>query len=262
MILDVFSRKIRKAFSDSAVQYEVLAGLQTEIGKELIEKIGEKDNVRSVLDVGMGTGRLANRMNLIFPDARIVGMDIAEGMTVTAAEKYPYLNFVQGDARALPFKEGCFDVIFSNLVYQWVNRLPESFRGLSRILRPGGQVCLTMFGYHTLEEFFESVREALPDHLSLRRLPEEAEIISAFEQAGFVIEHHQRETIKTHYSDIFDLVRWLKGIGANRLNQNIFIGRDRLRKAGEYYRRHFSDDWGLAATFEVITVRAKKPQGI
>lgn len=259
MILDVFSRKIRKAFSDSAVKYEILAGLQTEIGKELIEKIGNKDDVTSILDVGMGTGRLANRMNLFFPDARIVGMDIADGMVRTAAGKYPYLNFVQADARALPFRDGCFDVIFSNLVYQWVNGLPESFCGLSRLLKPGGQVCLTVFGYHTLEEFFESMRETSPNRAALRRLPKQEEVIEAFGRNGFVVRDNERETIKTHYADIFDLVRWLKGVGANRLNQNIFIGRDQLMKAGEYYRRHFSDAWGITATFEVITIRATKP---
>ena len=54
--------KIRKAFSEAADQYDILASLQREIGRELIKKIVRlptgMPEARCILDVGCGTGYL------------------------------------------------------------------------------------------------------------------------------------------------------------------------------------------------------------
>ena len=60
MILKLIDNKIRRAFSNSALQYEALTGLHKEIGRELIQKVSLDVGTVSVpalknLDIGMVT---------------------------------------------------------------------------------------------------------------------------------------------------------------------------------------------------------------
>jgi SAM-dependent methyltransferase len=57
-----------------------------------------------ILDVGCGTAGLAG----FEPDADITGLDAAN------RPDYPGRRFVQGDARALPFEPGSFEIAYSN----------------------------------------------------------------------------------------------------------------------------------------------------
>ena len=57
-----------------------------------------------ILDVGCGTEGLAG----FEPGADITGLDAAE------RPAYPGRRFVRGDARALPFEDGSFDIAYSN----------------------------------------------------------------------------------------------------------------------------------------------------
>jgi len=58
--------------------------------------------------------------------------------------------------------------------------------------------------------------------------------------------------------DIFSLVSWLKHIGANGIEQNIFVGRDWLFRAQKFYQNNFKDNGTIYATFEVIWGKARK----
>jgi SAM-dependent methyltransferase len=58
----------------------------------------------AILDVGCGTAGLAG----FEPDADVTGLDAAE------RPEYPGRRFVRGDARALPFDDGSFDIAYSN----------------------------------------------------------------------------------------------------------------------------------------------------
>jgi SAM-dependent methyltransferase len=57
-----------------------------------------------ILDVGCGTAGLAG----FEPDADITGLDAAN------RPDYPGRRFVRGDARALPFESGSFEIAYSN----------------------------------------------------------------------------------------------------------------------------------------------------
>jgi SAM-dependent methyltransferase len=57
-----------------------------------------------IVDVGCGPAGLAG----MEPDADITGLDAA------ARPDYPGRRFVRGDARALPFDDGSFDIAYSN----------------------------------------------------------------------------------------------------------------------------------------------------
>lgn len=260
MLLKLIDQKIRKAFSDSATQYEVLTGLQHEIGRDLIKRVQQREDCRRILDVGMGTGRMTNRLSFFFPEAKVVGIDFAPGMVAAAQAKYSGFGMLLADALHLPFLEDAFDIVVSNLVYQWADDLPKAFSEAHRVTKPGGTFSFTMFGHRTLQELFDSLQTVPSGNggASLRRLPSREDVAATLAGSGFSGVKTDYELIKINFDDMFALLRWLKDIGANRPGQNVFVGREFLRRAGEYYRRKYHNRWGIYATFEVIWAEAYK----
>jgi ubiquinone/menaquinone biosynthesis C-methylase UbiE len=91
----------------------------------------------SALDLGTGTGQGAFAIARRFPDARVVGVDLAEAMVAEAGRKTPAelaerVRFENGDASALPFPDASFDLVAH------ANMIPF-FDELARVLAPGGQ---------------------------------------------------------------------------------------------------------------------------
>lgn len=258
MIFSAIDKKIRRAFTDAAVQYDVLAGLQKEIGRELVQKIVSLEHSRFILDVGSGTGWMTHRLSNLFPDAQVIGIDCALGMLQQARQKYEGLKIVQADARQIPLKGGTFDVVISNLAYQWVADLKKAFLESRRLLKGHGTFCLTMFGRETLKELFVSLEAVAGDGPSIQRLASRSEIEQALAASDFRNTHIETEIIKIHFPDMLALVQWLKSIGANILPKNGFIGKDLMLEADEYYQKNFSGRLGVAATFEVIWVQTQK----
>lgn len=258
MIFTAIDKRIRRAFSNAAMQYDVLASLQKEIGRELVKKIGSLDEARTVLDVGMGTGWMTDRLASLCSDGLVIGVDPALGMLDTACKKYENLCAIGADARALPFKEHTFDIVTSNLAYQWVNDLAKAFEESHRLLKPNGIFCLTMFGQETLRELFDSLEAVKGEKLFIQRLASLTDIEKALAQASFREVHLEKETIKVHFPDMLTLIKWLKDIGANILPKNGFIGKELLFEADGFYKKNFSDPLGITATFEVVWIKAKK----
>src|SRR5690349_20898794 len=75
-----------------------------------------------VLDVGCGTGELEWRLAPRFPEASFVGLDLEEPHLERARHRCAPLGsrvrFQTGDALALPFEAGQFDLVISRHVLQ------------------------------------------------------------------------------------------------------------------------------------------------
>ena len=78
---------------------------------------------------------------------RVVGVDLARPILKTATSRYPKLLATGADIRQLPFADGIFDVIVSNSTLDHFESLADmtsSLRELQRVLRPGGDILLTI----------------------------------------------------------------------------------------------------------------------
>src|SRR5262245_40243659 len=67
------------------------------------------DHVRAALDVACGTG--AGVGALLSKADHVVGLDRSLGMMEEARRRHPRAHFIQGDALAMPFAPGTFDVV-------------------------------------------------------------------------------------------------------------------------------------------------------
>ena len=96
---------------------------------------------KRVLDLGTGTGLAAFVVARRFPEAEVVGVDLAPGMVEQARQRTPpglaeRVRFEQGDAAKLPFEDGAFDLV------QLANMIPF-FDELARVTAPGGHLVLS-----------------------------------------------------------------------------------------------------------------------
>ena len=99
---------------------------------------------RRALDLGTGTGGAAFRLARRFPEAEVVGADIAERMIEQARRNLPddvreRVRFDVADASKLPYADDEFDVVgLSNMI--------PFFDELERVTAPGGFLIVAFSG--------------------------------------------------------------------------------------------------------------------
>jgi SAM-dependent methyltransferase len=97
------------------------------------------ESARMILDVGCGSGVLAAELFELCK-AKIYGVDIAQNYLELATRNAPGARFTQGDAHALPFLAGAFDLAFCHFVLLWVADPLCMVREMTRVVIPGGAV--------------------------------------------------------------------------------------------------------------------------
>jgi ubiquinone/menaquinone biosynthesis C-methylase UbiE len=132
----LFRGPLRRQFEQLAPQWETMrsAGHLDPV-EAALETVPAP---RRALDLGTGTGAAAFAVARRFPEADVVGVDLAEGMIGEARRMTPQdladrVRFETGDASALDFEDGSFDLV------TLANMIPF-FDELARVLAPGGWV--------------------------------------------------------------------------------------------------------------------------
>jgi SAM-dependent methyltransferase len=102
------------------------------------------DPPRRALDLGTGTGSVAFELARLYPDAEVVGADIAPAMLAEARRKTTpelegRLRFDEADAERLPYPDEWFDLVtLSNMI--------PFFDELDRVVAPSGWVVFAWSG--------------------------------------------------------------------------------------------------------------------
>jgi malonyl-CoA O-methyltransferase len=169
--------------------------------------------------------------------------------------------FVCGDTTRLPLAPGSVDLVWSNLVLQWMDEPSAAFAELLRALRVGGLLMFTTFGPDTLKELraaFAGIDTAT--HVS--RFVDMHDLGDALVEAGFADPVMDMETITLTYADAQSMMRELKALGAH----NATVGRPRGLMGRERFQRvmtaleRFRREGKLPATYEVVYGHAWKPE--
>jgi demethylmenaquinone methyltransferase/2-methoxy-6-polyprenyl-1,4-benzoquinol methylase len=132
---------VRAMFDRIAPVYDVMnrvmtAGLDGRWRRETAAAV-----VRSgdrVLDTCCGTGDLALACERA--GGRVIGLDFSERMLERARRKSSAIEWVQGDALALPFEDDSFDAATVGFGVRNLEDLDRGLAELARVLRPGGRV--------------------------------------------------------------------------------------------------------------------------
>jgi demethylmenaquinone methyltransferase/2-methoxy-6-polyprenyl-1,4-benzoquinol methylase len=93
-----------------------------------------------VLDACCGTGDLAVAAQEV--GGTVTGLDFSERMLERARRKSGQVEWVQGDALALPFSDGSFDAATVGFGVRNLDELGGGLVELRRVLRPGGRLAI------------------------------------------------------------------------------------------------------------------------
>lgn len=116
---------------------------------------------RTILDVGCGPGYLTRHLAALCPEADVQGVDYSTGQIRFARRVYlasgeGRVKFIRGNALALPFPDGAFDVVVSvGSIKHW----HDPHRGLAeirRVLRPEGVLFLSETDREATDEAIRS----------------------------------------------------------------------------------------------------------
>ena len=114
------------------------AGLDQKWRRATVEAVvrpGDK-----VLDSCCGTGDLA--VAVAAAGGKVTGVDFSKPMLERARRKAPKIDWIEGDALALPFEDGSFDAATVGFGVRNLSDLGAGLRELRRVLRPSGRVAI------------------------------------------------------------------------------------------------------------------------
>ncbi len=272
-------RAVRRAFGRAAGTYDAAAVLQREIGARLASRLDVvKLAPAAILDAGCGTGEAIGELAARYPAARIVAVDAAWPMVAAARERSargrstfarllgsfsrggpPAPALVCADVVALPLKPASVDLVWSNLVLQWVADLPRAFAEWRRALRVGGLCTFTTFGPDTLKELRQAFAR-VDGHAHVSRFVDMHDLGDMLVHAGFADPVMDMETITVTYPTPGALLAELKAIGATNQTRGRprgLTGRRRHRALVDALGA-LARDGRVPATFEVVYGHAWK----
>jgi ubiquinone/menaquinone biosynthesis C-methylase UbiE len=124
----------------------------------------------SVLDIGCGTGNLTLRLPEKGMLQRVVGVDVSEGVLEIARShardrQLAGFEFIKASACHLPFAEGEFDAVVSNMVLHLVPDQRRAFAEVVRVLKSSGTAWLQFQGGgEVAAEWMEIFRRVWREH--------------------------------------------------------------------------------------------------
>jgi SAM-dependent methyltransferase len=154
-----------------------------------------------VLDVAAGSGNPA--IAVAQAGALVTALDLAPSLLEIgrrrAREAGVDIDFVEGDAEALPFDDESFDVALSVVGVQFAPRHEVVARELARVVRPGGRIVLcswTPRGF--IGQFLKTVAPRMPKPPEGASPPplwgDEGHVCKLFAEAGVQFEFELRRT--------------------------------------------------------------------
>ena len=110
---------------------------------ETVAEHAGDENVRTILDLGCGTGRFSEGLAEHF-GATVIGIDPSAKMLDEARRnlKHPRVFYTEGSAELIPLRANSVDLIFMSMVFHHFTDPELVARECRRVLRHNGRVCL------------------------------------------------------------------------------------------------------------------------
>lgn len=107
------------------------------ITSHLIKKLKSR-KIKTVLDMGCGSGAFTAKLVTALPKSKIIGIDISPGCIRRAQKDYPSLSFEVGNIEKTKYKNSSVDLIcYSGILHHFPD-FSKVAKEAARILKPGG----------------------------------------------------------------------------------------------------------------------------
>ena len=257
--------KIKKSFDAAAQTYNEAAFVQSQAGADLINKFNNLNLdicANKIMDIGSGTGYLAKQLAIQFPKADINCVDFSNKMLREARNYADYNNikYINADFDSLPFNAQSIDLVCSNFALQWSLDLNQTFRELSRVLKPEGYCLFTTLGPNTLIELNNSWLKIDSDK-HVNEYCSLDYIKNFLKKYNMNIIHSESAITAMYFSTVRDIMKNLKAVGANyvinKKSKNLMT-RKKFNLLIKYYEDYRNSINLLPVSYEIIYMIAKK----
>jgi SAM-dependent methyltransferase len=144
--------------------------LTVQAAEPLLDAVAAGPGARA-LDVACGPGYVASAAAA--RGAAVVGIDFSQSMIEEARSRHPGIDFQEGDAEALSFPDGSFDIVVMNFGLLHLARPDAAIHEAFRVLTAGGRYGATVWAAPEQAVGFGVVLRAMEAHGTTRvGLPE------------------------------------------------------------------------------------------
>jgi len=220
---------IQQKFSRAAESYDKFAKVQAEVAGKLAAKLPsptEKRKIKTILELGCGTGNFTTLLAARFPAADIVALDFSREMIDMAGQKLqnPRIQLVCADGEYFLENTAAntFDLVVSNGSLQWFADIERALHNISRILVPGGSMLCTIFGPESLRELAMGLQavQTQKTPLAAQKFPGFKALNAALHK-NFPQNKGDEEFIEKEYRSAQDLLLHIKKTGTAGWSQKI-----------------------------------------
>jgi SAM-dependent methyltransferase len=257
-----------ETFRASADAYDRHVGRYgAQLASALIGFAGVEPGMRA-LDVGCGPGALTVALAARLGTENVSAADPSEPFVEACQARLPGVEVVVAGAEALPFADGTFDAVLSQLVVNFMRDAEAGVREMVRVTRPEGVVASCVWDYAgemtLLRAFWDAAREVEPERAAaadegvVMRWCGEGELAELWRAAGLRDVRFAPLVVNASYADFQDLWSPLPTGVAPSGAFCKSLDEERRAALRDAYRRHLGVDDG---PFE-LTARAWAVAGI
>ncbi|MDD4870692.1 MAG: methyltransferase domain-containing protein [Kiritimatiellae bacterium] len=257
-------KSVASRFSAAADTYNRHADVQSKAASRLIRLIDNNPAIKSILEIGCGTGILTAKLAKKFPSARICATDISKGMILESKKQLKSqqnIKWITGDFRELPGL-GRFDMVTSSSSLHWIPPLDTTFQKVQTLLKKNGIFAFSMMVKGTLAELHTARKRVVPSKRVSKQLPAQKEILNSLKRCGLKIIHKYNETCRVTFKSASCLLKSLheQGVtGGPFASGKTPLNRSDLARLVSYYNTHYKCSGGsVFATHKVLYVVAKE----
>jgi ubiquinone/menaquinone biosynthesis C-methylase UbiE len=159
----------------------------------LVEFAGVEPPMRA-LDVGAGPGALTRLLVERLGAENVAAAEPSEPFAAALGDRLPGVELAVAPAESLPFEDGRFDAVLSQLVVNFMSDQAAGVGEMARVARPGGTVASCIWDYGgemtLLRAYWDAAVEAVPergaaaDESATMRPRSEDELADLWRRAG------------------------------------------------------------------------------
>ncbi|SES41269.1 2-octaprenyl-6-methoxy-1,4-benzoquinone methylase /demethylmenaquinone methyltransferase [Tranquillimonas rosea] len=206
--------RVHGVFTSVASRYDVMndvmsGGVHRLWKDAMLDWLAPRDGQR-LLDVAGGTGDIAFRFLKRAPGASATVLDMTESMLVEGRKRAEAeslsdrLDWIVGDAMALPFEDRSFDVYTISFGIRNVTRIADALSEAYRVLKPGGRLMVLefsqlpnpmmqkaydLYSFNVIPRMGQAIAQDRDSYQylveSIRRFPDQESFAAMIREAGF-----------------------------------------------------------------------------
>lgn len=246
MIFD--KSKIKSSFNQANQSYNPNAFLQKMVAKNLVD-LAKNDilNAKNIIDLGSGTGFVAEEILSKSPDKKIFQLDIAQKML----EENPFSTHkITADIEALPLQENIFDLALSSLSFQWLNDLTKTIPQILKTIKKDGNLYFSLLGNESLKEL-KTVCQSCKTELSINDFITQTQLQNILTNLNLNYQI-KSATITLYYQDLYSLLKSIKSIGAGYSTNKKYLGKKQFELLNSFYLKNFNLNNKVSATWHIF----------